>query len=113
MLIGCCAPSIHDSSMHDSSDSAGLGSGGATLFVEGGRGSTQFVVVDASGTVLHKAYADGFPKAGQVPYDQKRAAAQQVVLTWALTSAVFHDAGCTRRRAPGSSLACVSMFIAG
>jgi len=49
-----------------------------TLFVEGGRGSTQFVVVDSSGTVLHKAYADGFPKEGEVSYDRKRAAAQQV-----------------------------------
>ena len=56
----------------------GHGSGGMTLFVEGGRGSTQFVVVDSSGTVLLKAHADGFPKEGEVSYDQKRAAAQQV-----------------------------------
>jgi len=55
-----------------------LGSGGVTLFVEGGRGSTQFVVVDSTGAVLHKAYADGFPKVGEVSYDRKKAAAAQV-----------------------------------
>ena len=64
-------------------ETQGLGSGGVTLFVEGGRGSTQFVVVDSTGTVLHKAYADGFPKVG-VSYDRKKAAAAQV-------HAIFRD----------------------
>ena len=59
-------------------ETRGLASGGVTLFVEGGRGSTQFVVVDSTGTVLHKAFADGFPKIGEVSYDQKKEAAAQV-----------------------------------
>ena len=41
---------------------------GLTLYVEAGRGSTQFSVLDPDGKIVHRAYADGFPKKGAVPY---------------------------------------------
>ena len=51
------------------------GKRGLTLYVEAGRGSTQFTVLDPMGAVVHRADADGFPKAGPVPYAKKRRSA--------------------------------------
>ena len=47
---------------------------GLTLYVEAGRGSTQFTVLDPLGAVVHRSDADGFPKADPVPYAKKRRA---------------------------------------
>ena len=55
-----------------------LASAGLSLFVEAGRGSTQFVVVDTLGSVVHRAFADGFPKTGDVAYGQKKLVASQI-----------------------------------
>lgn len=51
-----------------------------TLYVEAGRGSTQFSVLDAEGNVAAKALADdGFPTEGPVPYEKKQAAVKKII----------------------------------
>eukprot|EP00040_Diaphanoeca_grandis_P035950 m.227379 g.227379 ORF g.227379 m.227379 type:complete len:1334 (-) comp33519_c1_seq2:43-4044(-) len=48
------------------------------LFTEAGRGSSQMTVVDTSGKVIHREFADGFPKSGPVSMEKKNAAFQRI-----------------------------------
>ena len=49
-----------------------LAKSGLTLFVEAGRGSTQFTLMDSSGNIVSNTGADGFPSdASQLTYKDK------------------------------------------